>query len=183
MMIRGQLTCLLLTLASASAALAQSGGVYSLRWNTLGGGGGTFATGGLYRLGSSAGQPDAGRLTGGIYALHGGFWVPTVQTSVAAPTVELTPLAFATRLPQPNPFQSTTTLAFDLPAARTVRLVVHSIDGRVVRRLAEGAYEAGRHRAIWDGRDDRGNPVASGVYFARLVAGEFKSTQRIVRLD
>ena len=55
-------------------ALAQSGGDYDLTWSTVDGGGDTFSTGGDYTLGGTIGQPDAGELTGGDYALTGGFW-------------------------------------------------------------------------------------------------------------
>ncbi len=58
----------------ASVALAQSGGGYDLTWNTVDGGGHTFSTGGGYTLGGTAGQPDAGTLSGGSYTLGGGFW-------------------------------------------------------------------------------------------------------------
>ena len=58
----------------AGSSLAQSGGGYDLTWNTVDGGGGTFSTGGGYRLGGTAGQPDAGMLSGGPYTLGGGFW-------------------------------------------------------------------------------------------------------------
>jgi hypothetical protein len=64
--------CLFLLLASA--ALAQSGGGYDLSWSTVDGGGGTQSSGGGYSLGGTAGQPDAGLLTGGDYTLAGGFW-------------------------------------------------------------------------------------------------------------
>jgi len=56
----------------AGLALAQGG--YSLRWWTVDGGGGTWSSGGGYRLGSTIGQPDAGVLAGGGYTLGGGFW-------------------------------------------------------------------------------------------------------------
>jgi len=64
--------CLLLL--AAVPALAQSGGGYDLSWSTVDGGGYTFSTGGGYSLGGTAGQPDAGLVTGGVYALGGGFW-------------------------------------------------------------------------------------------------------------
>jgi hypothetical protein len=54
--------------------LAQSGGGYDLSWNTVDGGGGPFSTGGVYSLGGTAGQPDAGLLSGEGYTLAGGFW-------------------------------------------------------------------------------------------------------------
>jgi hypothetical protein len=58
----------------ATAALAQSGGDYDLTWSTVDGGGATWSSGGEYSLGGTAGQSDAGLLTGGDYALLGGFW-------------------------------------------------------------------------------------------------------------
>ena len=61
-------------LLASSLALAQSGGDYDLSWSTVDGGGGTFSTGGVYSLGGTAGQLDAGLLTGGVYTLDGGFW-------------------------------------------------------------------------------------------------------------
>jgi hypothetical protein len=64
--------CLLLL--AAPAVLAQSGGGYDLSWSTVDGGGETFSSGGVYILGGTAGQSDAGLVTGGSYTLGGGFW-------------------------------------------------------------------------------------------------------------
>ncbi len=55
-------------------ALAQTGGGYDLTWSTVDSGGYTWSEGGGYALGGTVGQPDAGALTGGGYALSGGFW-------------------------------------------------------------------------------------------------------------
>jgi len=63
----------LLSLLS-SVARAQSGGGYDLSWSTIDGGGYTWSEGGGYSLGGTAGQPDAGVLSGGGYTLAGGFW-------------------------------------------------------------------------------------------------------------
>lgn len=68
------LPALVLCVLVATAALAQSGGTYDLSWNTVDGGGATFSTGSTYSLGGTAGQPDAGSMNGGTYALDGGFW-------------------------------------------------------------------------------------------------------------
>ena len=58
----------------ALPTVAQTGGVYDLSWNSIDGGGVTFATGGNYSLGGTIGQADAGVLSGGAYTLTGGFW-------------------------------------------------------------------------------------------------------------
>lgn len=60
--------------ALAGGAAAQTGGGYNLMWHTVDGGGWTFSTGGEYSLGGTAGQADAEAMTGGTYALQGGFW-------------------------------------------------------------------------------------------------------------
>ncbi|MGB9724287.1 MAG: hypothetical protein ACP5OO_11425 [Chloroflexia bacterium] len=82
---------LLLALAVLAPALvlAQSGDGYDLTWNTVDGGGYTWSEGGGYSLGGTAGQPDAGALSGGDYALRGGFWaggvVPAMQYRIYLP--------------------------------------------------------------------------------------------------
>ncbi len=82
----------------------------------------------------------------------------------------------------PHPFSGSLELAFDLPRAETVTLEIFSVDGRAVRRLARGAFEAGPHRLMWDGRDGSGTPVPAGLYFARLTAGSKSVTARAARL-
>ena len=74
MMAVGALVTLLLMHSALPTTLAQNGGTYDLSWNTLDGGGATFATGGVYSLGGTIGQADASTLSGGAYTLAGGFW-------------------------------------------------------------------------------------------------------------
>ena len=65
---------LVMLVGVASAVYAQTGGGYDLTWSTIDGGGAMFSTGGGYSLGGTIGQPDMGALSGGGYALNGGFW-------------------------------------------------------------------------------------------------------------
>jgi len=69
----------------------------------------------------------------------------------------------------PNPFNPGTTIEYDLPApGGRVNLAVHNVRGRLVRMLVDGDVEPGRHKVYWDGKDDAGKIVSSGVYFYRL---------------
>lgn len=68
----------------------------------------------------------------------------------------------------PNPFNSSTAIHFSLPRQETVELAIYNLSGQRLTTLARGTREAGRHRLHWDGRDDRGRELASGVYFCRL---------------
>ncbi len=171
------------TACGSVRAYAQSGGAYNLEWNTLSGGGQTFATGGAYSLGGTTGQADAGALAGGAYALAGGFWdSPPVPTTGVEPNAEPRPRNFAARLSGANPFRNSIAVQFDLPAARPVSVSLFAVDGRLVRNLIDGQRQAGRHTAIWDGVDGSGRQVEPGMYFARVLAGESQTTLRIVRV-
>ena len=80
----------------------------------------------------------------------------------------------------PNPFNPRTTIAFELPRAARVDLSVHDDAGRRVRALRRGVFvPAGRHSVTWDGRDDAGTVVASGVYHVRLEAGGRVDARRV----
>jgi len=68
-------------------ASAQTGGGYDLTWNSIDGGGATFSTGGMYSLGGTIGQADAGTLSGGSYTLNGGFWVDFLGIKIYLPLI------------------------------------------------------------------------------------------------
>ena len=82
----------------------------------------------------------------------------------------------------PNPFNSQTVLSYFLPAPGPARLEVFTLTGQRVAVLRQGPQEAGYHRPHWDGRDDAGHPVASGLYLYRLVTSEDVLTRKLVLL-
>ncbi len=83
---------------------------------------------------------------------------------------------------RPNPFRGTTTMSFECPAGAGASLAIYSAAGRLVRTLAAAADAEGRGSITWDGADENGRSVASGVYFARLRAGEDEVGVRLVHL-
>jgi hypothetical protein len=81
----------------------------------------------------------------------------------------------------PNPFNPRTTIAYDVgPREGMVRLRVFDVQGRLVRILVDARRTAGRHLAVWDGRDERGIRVPSGIYFCRLQAPGIVSTIKMM---
>jgi hypothetical protein len=72
------LVLVLLSVLWYGSAHAQTGGIYDLSWNTFDGGGTTTAAGGIYSLNATVGQPEAGKQSGGIYTLFGGFWMEII---------------------------------------------------------------------------------------------------------
>ena len=80
----------------------------------------------------------------------------------------------------PNPFNPSTAIAYFLPEDCRVRLSIFDTAGRLVRTLADGPAVAGTHTIGWDGRNDRGSSVGSGVYYYRLTAGRKTITRKLV---
>jgi len=83
----------------------------------------------------------------------------------------------------PNPFNPTTTIAYDIPAGGAfVEIAIYDARGKKVRTVIAQDVGEGRHEARWEGTDNRGARVASGVYFYRMRAGSFTSTRKLVLL-
>ena len=80
----------------------------------------------------------------------------------------------------PNPFSRATEIAFQLARTGHATLRVYDVAGQVVATLRDGELSAGAHRAIWDGKDDTGRQVASGLYFYRLTTGEGRGVRRML---
>jgi flagellar hook assembly protein FlgD len=70
-------------------------------------------------------------------------------------------------------------VAFTLGRARPITLAVYDLKGRRVRELARGTWSADRHVVTWNGRDNRGRELASGVYFVRLTAGAESAVTKV----
>jgi len=82
----------------------------------------------------------------------------------------------------PNPFNPTTAIRFSIASDELVSLVVYDVAGRRVRTLVNERRRADIYKVIWDGRNDQGQRVASGVYFYRLQAGKFTKTLKMLLL-
>ncbi len=95
---------------------------------------------------------------------------------------ELVPTDFTLSQNYPNPFNPTTTIRFGLPKAAQVELAIYNIVGQKVKLLVRGDYQAGHHEAEWQGADDEGRPVASGVYFYRLTSEGVNETRKMLLL-
>ena len=82
----------------------------------------------------------------------------------------------------PNPFNPETTIVFSLAEPSHSTLCVYNIRGRRVRTLVQGSLFAGEHSVVWNGCDDNGNPVSTGLYLLRLVTAEGSHTHKALLL-
>ena len=110
----------------------------------------------------------------------------SVLSSPAAPSVNLEDSVKNALLANyPNPFNPETWIPYQLSKASDVRVLIYSVNGALVRTLALGHQSAGTYRsrsraAYWDGRNDFGERVASGVYFYTFTAGDFRATRKML---
>jgi hypothetical protein len=82
----------------------------------------------------------------------------------------------------PNPFNQETVIRYSLPEESQVRADICNILGQKVKTLVDGRQAAGPHSAVWDGRNERGEEVSSGIYFYRIVAGELVQSRKMLLL-
>lgn len=97
-------------------------------------------------------------------------------------TEAIRPSSFVLRQNYPNPFNPETHISYMLPHDGNVKLMVYSVRGQKVRTLVNGFQATGPQSVRWDGTDDKGNSVASGIYFYRIEAGEFIDTKKMMML-
>jgi hypothetical protein len=91
------------------------------------------------------------------------------------------PTEFETHV-YPNPFNPATTIAYDLPSESAVSIVIYGTLGQEVRRLVTEQKSAGRYTIQWDALDNFGRSVGSGVYIAKIEAGQFSASQKMLLL-
>jgi hypothetical protein len=103
------------------------------------------------------------------------------ETATGATETEV-PQSFALHQNVPNPFNPTTTIAFDLPKRASVRLAIYDVSGQMICMLVDAEMAPGRKSVRWDGMDATGRKVASGVYFYRLQTPAFGQSKKMILL-
>ena len=103
-------------------------------------------------------------------------------TAVVEVRDESLPQSFALSQNYPNPFNPETTIRFDLPRSEEINLAVYNLTGQKVVTLVHGLREAGTYTLRWDGRNDEGRELGSGVYLYRLTAGDRAATRKVLLL-
>ena len=112
----------------------------------------------------------------GVLAAGGSIWLGPATAAAATGSV-------VSLRCWPNPVRSAATFGFALPAPATVQLEVFDLRGRRVATVQGGEFAAGSHQAVWDRRDDGGQPVAAGTYLARLSGPDFVRTAKVLVRD
>ncbi|MEZ4744801.1 MAG: T9SS type A sorting domain-containing protein [Calditrichia bacterium] len=90
------------------------------------------------------------------------------------------PTVFSLEQNYPNPFNPSTTLKYALPTNADVRLEIYNVLGQLVKVLVDADQTAGFKTAIWDGTNQYGEKVASGIYIYRIKAADFVQSKKMI---
>jgi hypothetical protein len=112
------------------------------------------------------------------------IWGRFIDLSPTAVEDEPTGLPFSLEVGQnyPNPFNAGTTINYQVPVPTELEITVLNVLGQQTRKLFSGRVYAGQHTVTWDGKDDRGQTVASGVYLYRIQTEHFTNAKKMVLL-
>ena len=98
------------------------------------------------------------------------------------PDYKTVPLSYKLNQNYPNPFNPETRIYFEIPKSHDVKIVIYNVLGQMVRTLSDETFKAGSHIVNWNGRDDNGSLVSTGVYFYRIKAGDFIASKKMLMM-
>ncbi len=146
---------------------------YMISRYVIGSGGVTGAVGTNHIHWATAGETFVGGVQGANNFLFSGFWLPVgyeVIPGVDQRQAESLPKTFELHQNYPNPFNPQTTIQYDLPRVYKVTVEIFNVHGQRIRLLSSQIQGPGFVQIVWDGRNEHGEAVGSGIYLYRLTA-------------
>jgi hypothetical protein len=178
---------LILSIAAISLFFSASvSGGYILKANVVDGGG-TKMVSGSHILRGSVAQLTIGKSSGANYTAYIGFWHPPYAVG---PGIEenpafnygIVPGIYSLSQNYPNPVVNSTTIKYTLPRESFVDMRVYNNAGQVIRTLVNAEQQPGYYRVNWNLKGVSGDDLPNGVYFFRMLAGDFRSTRKLIVL-
>ncbi|MDP2401275.1 MAG: carboxypeptidase regulatory-like domain-containing protein, partial [Actinomycetota bacterium] len=83
----------------------------------------------------------------------------------------------------PNPFNPETTISYAVKDPAAVRIEIYNVKGQLVRSLVNGEHNSGRYNVVFNGKDNAGNNIASGVYFYRMTTDKYSATKKMILMQ
>jgi len=133
------------------------------------------------RTNGTLGQHSAGKGSAADKNVYSGFWRSGWKATLTGSDV---PEAFTNALHQnyPNPFNPSTTIDYTVGENSPVEIAVFNVKGQRVRTLVRDVQPPGRYSVQWDGMNDRGTTVSTGIYFYRMQIGSFRDVKKMLLL-
>jgi len=107
---------------------------------------------------------------------------PVVEIEITSTENNMLPLETSLGVNHPNPFNPNTTISFQLSSDSKVELSIFNIKGEKVKQLVSDQLSAGQHSVTWDGEDENGKSVASGIYFYKMKTPNYRDLKKMIML-
>ena len=105
-----------------------------------------------------------------------------ISSGSSTPLNENFPENFALKPNFPNPFNPSTTIPYELPEVSSIKIDIYDLAGKKIRTLVNNNVEAGFHTCVWNGKNDKGEKIAAGVYIVSMKTRSLFQTRKIVFL-
>lgn len=114
-----------------------------------------------------------------IFAAADIISITITVSDVLSSSSDYLPKKLDIRHAHPNPFNNSVSISFEMPNSKNVNLTIFDMKGRLIRQLSLGVLGIGSHKVLWDGKNDLGNNLSSGIYMAVLEIGDKFNVQKI----
>ncbi len=157
---------------------------YQCGWSVVGTGG-TTMTNNNYWCGSTAGQIAIGKTSNGDKTAYIGFWYPEnlLDINEGNPFSGNDEVYYETRLYPIGLGKGKIKIQYSLGQDERIEILICDVNGRIVRRLKNLLEKKGIHSVTWDGRDDDGRTVKSGIYFLKFSSGKYKRNLKLLLMN
>jgi hypothetical protein len=154
-----------------------------MKTQCIGAGGVIGSSSSNYKVSATVGQTAIGKSENSNWIYHG-FWNPLVidWVDVEEGIEAILPHDFSLSQNYPNPFNPQTVIEYALPRDSRVSIVVYNVLGQKVKVLKNEWEEAGYKSVSWDGTNQSGQEIGTGIYFYKITAGDFVQTKKMVLL-
>jgi len=162
----------------AGSSFGQSSSSFQLIRTSISNGGGAANSSSFNLKESALGGLAVGVSSSGSFVLNGGMLIIDVENPLLEQDV--LPKLFVLQQNYPNPFNPTTTIQYSLPKVSEVTIKIFNVMGQVVNTLVQGQKQPGNYQVFWDGKDNSGQQVPSGVYYYQIIAKNFKDVKKML---
>ncbi|MGP8329175.1 MAG: FlgD immunoglobulin-like domain containing protein [Methanosarcinaceae archaeon] len=161
-----------------SPGFSQTSAGFQLKKSSISNGGGVVNSGNFKLKESALGGLSVGKSSSSGFVLNGGMLITNIQDSARAKAA--LPKMFRLQQNYPNPFNPTTTIQYDLPKTSKVTINIFNAVGQLVRKLNRETQQPGSYQLTWDGRDQQGQLLPSGVYLYQIAAVGFTDVKKML---
>lgn len=168
----------LLFFSQPTKCYSQSSASFKLNRSSISNGGGVLNSTNYFMKETAFGGIAFGRSSSFNFMLNGSMLITTIDG--AKFNNSLIPKVFMLQQNYPNPFNPSTTIKYDLPLSSEVTIKIYNARGQEIKTISQGNQQEGTYSIVWDGKNNQGQQMSSGVYYYRIITEEFTDVKKML---